>query len=116
MTGHPKQNLAAADRELAAESETIRVMIELYCRDHHDCRQPPCPECARLLAYAIERVSRCPLGEERTTCGKCHIHCYKPEFREKIKEVMRYAGPRMFKEHPRLAARHVLKGLKKKVV
>jgi hypothetical protein len=29
--------------------------------------------------------------------------------------VMRYAGPRMFKEHPHLAARHVLKGLKRKV-
>ncbi len=101
--------------ELEAESETIRVMIELYCRDHHDCRQPPCADCRELLEYALERVARCPLGEERTTCGKCPIHCYKPSMRERILEVMRYAGPRMFKEHPLLAARHVLKGLKKTV-
>jgi len=104
-----------SESELKAEGETIRVMIKLYCRDHHNCSHPPCPECKELLGYAVERVARCPLGEERTTCGKCPIHCYKPSMRERIIEVMRYAGPRMFKEHPKLAARHVLQGLKKVV-
>jgi len=98
----------------ADEQETIRAMLEIYCRGHHT-GEPLCPECRELMAYALERVRHCPLGEQRTTCGKCPIHCYKPRMREQIRAVMAYAGPRMFKEHPRLAARHLLKGLKSKV-
>jgi hypothetical protein len=33
---------------------------------------------------------------------------------KKIKAVMRYAGPRMLKAHPILAAKHLLKALTKK--
>jgi len=113
QTREPKAGVGGD--QLAAETETIRVMIELYCRAHHDCRQPPCTECRELFEYAVERVRRCPLGERRTTCGKCEIHCYKPAMRKRIIEVMRYAGPRMLREHPRLAARHLLRGLKKTV-
>jgi len=31
----------------------------------------------------------------------------------KIREVMRYAGPRMIKHHPWMAIKHLLAGLKK---
>ena len=98
---------------LAEEGKTINVMISLYCRDHHQC-EFPCEQCRELLEYAIERVKQCPLQERRTTCGKCHIHCFKPSMQKKIKEVMRYAGPRMLKTHPLLAAKHMLKGLAKR--
>jgi hypothetical protein len=33
--------------------------------------------------------------------------------REKVKEVMRYSGPRMLLHHPILALRHVFDGRKK---
>ena len=99
---------------MTAEWQTIKVMVELYCRDHHDCQSPPCVACNELIEYAIAKVKKCPLKEKRTTCGKCEIHCYKPAMKKKIKEVMRYAGPRMLKEHPLLAARHMLKGMIKK--
>ncbi len=115
MAGGKEPEKKLTEAELQAESETVRLMIELYCRDHHDCRKPPCDDCRKLLSYAVERVRHCPLGEQRTTCGKCPIHCYKPSLRKRIQEVMRYAGPRMVREHPRLAARHMLKGLKKVV-
>jgi len=41
------------------------------------------------------------------------VHCYAPEMREKIKEVMRYAGPRMLLSHPILAIAHLIDGLRK---
>jgi len=107
-----KNNLS--DKELATEGQTIKVMVELYCRDHHDCQSPPCAECRELIEYAIARVRQCPLQERRTTCGKCEIHCYKPVMKKQIKEVMRYAGPRMLKAHPLLTAKHILKGMIKK--
>jgi hypothetical protein len=36
------------------------------------------------------------------------IHCYKPAMREKIKNVMRYSGPRVTFRHPILALFHVI--------
>lgn len=36
----------------------------------------------------------------KTKCHKCSVHCYMPEMRERIKEVMRYSGPRMLLHHP----------------
>jgi len=98
------------------EQKTIRVMIELFCRDHHAGRSgaPLCDSCRELLNYSIERVKCCPVKETRTTCGQCQVHCYKPTMQKRIKEVMRYSGPRMFKEHPLLAAKHLLKGMVKK--
>ncbi|MEG0375126.1 MAG: nitrous oxide-stimulated promoter family protein, partial [Raoultibacter sp.] len=35
-------------------------------------------------------------------------HCYKPEEREKIRAVMRHAGPRMMTKHPIAAIRHLI--------
>jgi len=102
------------DDELATEGQTIKVMVELYCRDHHDCLSLPCAACNELIEYAIARVKQCPLKEGRTTCGKCEIHCYKPAMKKQIKEVMRYAGPRMLKAHPLLTAKHILKSIRKK--
>ncbi len=105
-----ENNLSA---ELETEGRTIRVMVEIYCRDHHDCQSPPCADCCELVDYAIAKVKKCPLQEKRTTCGKCEIHCYQPAMKKMIKEVMRYSGPRMLKTHPLLTARHMLKAMSK---
>jgi len=50
-------------------------------------------------------MSRCPFGPDKPTCAKCPIHCYKPQVRERVREVMRFAGPRMLLRHPVLAVR-----------
>lgn len=42
------------------------------------------------------------------------VHCYKPEMREKIREVMRFSGPRMIFHHPYLAIKHVIESKKEK--
>ncbi len=103
---------------LAREARTIEAMIDLYCRDQHAagnalCPEGLCPECQELLDYARQRLDKCPFGEGKTTCANCRIHCYKPAMRQRIRVVMRYAGPRMLYRHPVLAVRHLMDGRKK---
>jgi hypothetical protein len=82
-------------------------MVEMFCRHHHG---PPklCGECRRLLEYALRRLDLCPYGDEKPSCTNCPIHCYKSNPRERMRDVMRFAGPRMIWSHPYLAIRHLL--------
>ena len=95
------------------EGRTIRAMIRLYCRDHHASEEELCPECRELSDYALVRLERCPFRENKPTCAKCPVHCYKPAMREKVRRVMRYAGPRMLRRHPVLAVLHLIDGFRK---
>ena len=97
---------------LLRERETIRALIGLWCRAHHGTMGLLCRDCETLLAYAGARLDKCPYGEEKPTCSRCPIHCYKPAMRNRIREVMRYAGPRLFRRHPLLALHHLLDGRK----
>ena len=63
--------------------------------------------CRELEEYACKRLSHCPFGEEKPTCRLCTVHCYKPQMKERMKKVMRYAGPRMLLYHPIAAVRHL---------
>jgi hypothetical protein len=95
---------------LQKEQKTIGIMIQMFCGAHHGTEGPVlCPPCEELLTYAKERLRRCPFGENKGACAKCEIHCYKPEMRKRVTEVMRYCGPRMLRKHPLLAIAHLLK-------
>ena len=98
---------------LARERTTIGAMIRIACEDWHGTAERLCHECHELQEYADARLDKCPYQEGKPTCSKCPIHCYMPEMRERIQEVMRYAGPRMYRRHPILTIFHVLDGLKK---
>lgn len=108
MTGVRKP--ANESRRVARERRTVAAMIGVYCRDHHAARDGLCADCARLHAYAMGRLDHCPFGADKPTCVNCPVHCYKPELRERIRDVMRYAGPRMLWRHPVLAVLHLLDG------
>lgn len=95
------------------EKKTIQAMVTIYCKDKHNTKTELCPECTEFIEYAKMRLSKCPFQENKTTCGKCRIHCYKPDMREKAKTIMRYSGPRMLLHHPGLAMHHVINGFKK---
>ena len=115
-------------RRLQREERTIAVMVRMYCRDHHSGGLPPqaddtagggaapgrhlsdglCPACAALLEYARQRLERCPFADQKPTCARCTVHCYRPDMRAQVRTVMRYAGPRMTLRHPYLALRHLL--------
>jgi len=87
-------------------------MVTLYCKNHHH-GQPLCAECRRLLDYALQRVQKCKFGEDKPTCEKCPVHCYRKDEKEAIRKVMRYAGPRMILHHPCMALRHLVNGISK---
>lgn len=89
------------------EKYVVSEMIALYCRKNHG-QKALCPECAALLAYAMERSDKCPYMEHKTFCSSCKTHCYRPEMRERIRAVMRFSGPRMMTVHPVLAVRHLI--------
>ena len=91
------------------EVRTVEAMIHLYCRAHHGAAGDLCEDCAGLLNYARERIAKCPFGQEKPVCNQCKVHCYKPQSRDQIKVVMRYAGPRMLCRHPILAIRHLMR-------
>jgi len=86
-------------------------MIGVYCRDRHGTSGKLCDACEELLCYAFLRLEKCPFGERKPTCAKCPIHCYQPKRREQVKDVMRYAGPRMLLRHPLFTIRHYLDAL-----
>jgi hypothetical protein len=103
----------AASRRLVREWKTVAAMVRCYCRDHHDAAVDFCPECAGLLAYATLRLDRCRFGPEKPTCANCPVHCYQRDRRDRMKTVMRYAGPRMLWRHPILGLCHWLDGFRK---
>jgi predicted amidophosphoribosyltransferase len=90
------------------EKRTIRQMIAIYCSGTHHPAGTLCDACRDLLAYAERRLDRCPHGE-KPACKDCAVHCYEPEKRQAIREVMRYAGPRMLLHHPLAALAHAFR-------
>lgn len=111
----------AARREgprIRREKMTVAHMIIIYCQGVHPKAEKHysieesllCGDCYALHEYSQKRLTYCRFGEEKTTCADCPVHCYAPQEKEDIKQVMRYAGPRMLWRHPWLAFRHVLDG------
>jgi hypothetical protein len=93
---------------LNREKRTLQVMIELYCRGHHHQADGLCAACEQLFDYAMQRINKCPYQADKPTCAQCPIHCYKPDMRQQVRQVMRYSGPRMLIYHPVLTLRHYL--------
>lgn len=89
------------------EKRVVEMMIRLYCRKKEG-KKTLCEGCRILIQYAHARLEHCPFGEEKTSCKHCLVHCYKPEMREKMRQVMRFAGPRMLFYHPVIALRHLI--------
>ena len=92
---------------LARERKTVVAMIRIYCRGLHGRRRGLCEQCGQLEAYALCRLEKCPFGQDKPNCVHCPIHCYRPQMRERIRAVMRYAGWRMMYRHPLLAFWHM---------
>lgn len=77
--------------------ETLERFVAVYCRQKHGPDAQPraaeslCPACEDLLRYAAERLAKCPL-EPKPKCKSCRIHCYRGDYRERIRDVMKFAG------------------------
>ncbi|MBW2476825.1 MAG: nitrous oxide-stimulated promoter family protein [Deltaproteobacteria bacterium] len=101
----------------AKEVKDLKILIQftaVFCKANHVGIKSPfqykkdglnkftpkqyavCNECRDFLLYAIERRLRCPL-ETKPACKHCHIHCFKPGHREKVRQIMRFSGQHLMK-------------------
>ena len=94
------------------EKKTIEHMVHLYCKKHHNTQGELCSDCSEFFEYAKLRLDKCPFQEDKSTCGKCLVHCYKPDMKEKAKIIMRFSGPRLLLYHPSEALHHLWDGEK----
>jgi len=86
MTSHDTETKKARD------AATIEKFIAVYCRKKHGTAKGElCDDCADLLAYARDKLARCPL-DPKPKCKDCPVHCYSDDYRQRIKDVMRFAG------------------------
>lgn len=90
------------------EKSVVSLMIRIYCQAKHK-QHTLCESCRQLENYAYIRLERCPFKEKKPACKQCIIHCYKPVYKNKIRKVMRFSGPRMIFYHPLEAFRHFFK-------
>ncbi len=107
----PGKSKTAPHPRMQREAATISAMLRLYCRTqkHQPAEGSPlCGDCAGLLAYANARLENCPFQEGKTTCAQCPVHCYKPDMRARIREVMKVSGPKMLLRHPLLSFQHLV--------
>ena len=105
----------AVEAKRGRERTVVTQMIAVYCRGNHGTRRGElCRDCAALADYAEARIGRCPFMATKTFCSQCRVHCYAPEQRAAIKDVMRYAGPRMLLRHPVTTVRHGIDTLRAK--
>lgn len=101
----------------AREQKTVNLMIQIYCKGSHGSKTALkdkttlCPHCKELADYAKTRLEYCPHIAEKTFCSLCTTHCYEPEMRQKIRQVMRYSGPRMMLYNPIMAVEHLAQTL-----
>ena len=86
----------------------IGKFVEVYCAGKHGATERSdfavqthnatrklCSECSAFMTYAITKRLKCPLEAEKPSCKHCRIHCYAPQEREKIREIMSYAGRKL---------------------
>ena len=95
-----------AKSRIDREKEVVGRMIELYCKKKLGMAEIS-EEYKTLDVYAHKRLDMCKFGNDKPNCKRCPIHCYKLEMREKIRAIMRWAGPRMLIYDPIAAIRHL---------
>lgn len=78
-------------QQIEQQGRMLRRFVEVYCKHHHDAAGGLCSECDELLEYALSRLAACPM-DPKPKCKDCPVHCYKPEYRRRIQEVMKFSG------------------------
>jgi hypothetical protein len=93
------------------EKETLKLMIKLYCK--HKLKTDTLPQAYQELTdYACLRLERCRWGDQKPNCHQCKVHCYSPDRREQVREVMKWAGPRMILYAPWKAVKYLINSIR----
>ena len=90
-----------SNRRMLSEKKTVRLMVDMYCFHHHSFNTL-CDSCMDLLVYVNKRIESCMFGSSKPVCSDCSVHCFKPIYREQIRQVMRFSGPKMIYKNPLL--------------
>lgn len=96
---------------MSEKPSLIETMIRIYCDGNcgvKSDKQTLCVDCQELLDYAKHRLENCPRTSTRTSCGRCDTPCYREPYKQKIRLVMKYAGPRMVFKHPIKTVKYVI--------
>lgn len=93
---------------VAYEKRVAEKMVRLYCSRREGCGAL-CPECEQLLEYARLRLDNCRYGDSKPSCRRCPVHCYNITMRQRMRRVMKFAGPRMIFYHPLDALKHLFR-------
>ena len=96
---------------LRRDLKTLAIFIRIYCEAHHTAREPVvlkgfdipeiagkslqlCPECTKLLHHAFVKRTHCQ-RDPKPSCKHCPTHCYAKNYRQMIRDVMRFSGRRL---------------------
>lgn len=102
--------------KVESDIKVLKEFIEVFCANKHPEREKSapaskgsvdaylkkysaelCQECGELFVYAIAMRLICPF-DPKPKCAKCVKHCYSPEKRAKIREVMAFSGKYLMKK------------------
>jgi len=98
---------------LQKDLKTLALFVSLYCEHHHPQAEKElpqlkgmdvaevagrplvlCADCRKLLMHAFVKRSHCPMNP-KPACKHCPNHCYHENYRNQIREVMRFSGKKM---------------------
>ena len=97
-----------SDKE-KTDIQTLMKFMRIFCYENHNGGKVPfssqlldlkkitkkeillCPDCSRLLAYALTMRLKCP-RDPKPMCKKCEPQCYHGEYKAKIRKVMKFSG------------------------
>lgn len=95
------------------DAKILANFINIFCKEKHKSHQKDrfvfkassldfnklikknnlilCNDCRKLLAHSMVKLALCPY-DPKPKCRKCKTHCYAPDYRLRIKEVMKFSG------------------------
>jgi len=106
-TGMTKK-LDISDKEVS-DIRTLIKFVGIFCRENHSGEKSAfssrrfdvkeiekketclCSDCTQLLTYGLTMRLKCP-HDPKPMCKKCENQCYRGEYKEKIREVMKFSG------------------------
>ena len=87
-----KERSGVWDKRKEREFSTLSKFVEVYCNNHHvTARGQLCDECRELLDYGRKRLEMCAF-DPKPKCKDCPAHCYRKDYRQRVREVMKFSG------------------------
>ena len=92
--------------------KTLEAMARIYCSKWHAASAKDaagvCEECRTAVEATFNRADACPYDHAHN-CQDCTTKCQRGENQERIKQIMRYAAPRMIYRHPLMTFEYLRK-------